>query len=178
MDIKKSGIEFEKKIKKLLKHEGYEVLKNGWPDYLVKDKEGILWFMEIKALHSHLRKAQKQMLKTLTDADLNVLVVSENKLSAPREWIKAKNYTLGDIQDDKIEPSIDRIIGYIQKVTDILPQKAKGKLDLEAILNEIETTILKESLIECKGDKRMAAKLLNISSRSLRYRINKLGIEG
>ncbi|PID78309.1 MAG: Fis family transcriptional regulator [Deltaproteobacteria bacterium] len=50
-------------------------------------------------------------------------------------------------------------------------------VDLEKILSEIETGYLKKALEASGGSKTKAAELLNISFRSLRYRLKKLGIK-
>ncbi len=57
-----------------------------------------------------------------------------------------------------------------------LDEVAKG-VSLDAILEEIENTYIGKAL-DCKnGNKNKAAELLGLSLRSLRYRIEKLGIE-
>ncbi len=50
-------------------------------------------------------------------------------------------------------------------------------IDLEKIMVELEKKLLLKALDRCRGVKKKAAKLLNISFRSLRYRLEKAGIE-
>jgi two-component system, NtrC family, response regulator PilR len=57
-----------------------------------------------------------------------------------------------------------------------LDEVAKG-VSIDAILEEIERAYVKKSLDCSGGNKQKAAELLDISLRSLRYRIDKLGIE-
>lgn len=57
-----------------------------------------------------------------------------------------------------------------------LDEVAKG-VSLDSILEEIERAYVKKSLDCAGGNKQKAAELLDITLRSLRYRIDKLGIE-
>ena len=50
-------------------------------------------------------------------------------------------------------------------------------VDLEAMLNEYEKGLLKEALQAAKGVKKHASKLLGVSFRSFRYRLEKLGLD-
>lgn len=58
-----------------------------------------------------------------------------------------------------------------------LPDFSKGHLDLDQILGEIERVYLLKALEHAGGIKKKAADLLGITFRSIRYRLNKLGIE-
>lgn len=49
-------------------------------------------------------------------------------------------------------------------------------LNLEAYMDEVESKILKQALDRCGGVRKHAAKLLQVSFRSLRYRLDKLGL--
>jgi len=57
-----------------------------------------------------------------------------------------------------------------------LDEVAKG-VSLDTILEEIERAYLKKALDCCQGSKSRAAELLGISFRSLRYRLDKLGLD-
>jgi two-component system response regulator PilR (NtrC family) len=50
-------------------------------------------------------------------------------------------------------------------------------IDLEAMLNEYEGGLLKEALQAANGVKKRAAKLVGVSFRSFRYRLEKLGLD-
>jgi len=50
-------------------------------------------------------------------------------------------------------------------------------VDLEALVAEHERSLLEAALVQSKGVKKQAARLLGISFRSFRYRLEKLGIE-
>jgi two-component system response regulator PilR (NtrC family) len=49
-------------------------------------------------------------------------------------------------------------------------------LDLEKFLDEIEKNVLLQALDRCGGVRKHAAQLLKVSFRSLRYRLDKLGL--
>jgi two-component system response regulator PilR (NtrC family) len=50
-------------------------------------------------------------------------------------------------------------------------------IDLEAMLNEYESGLLKEALQAANGVKKRAAQLVGVSFRSFRYRLEKLGLD-
>jgi two-component system response regulator PilR (NtrC family) len=50
-------------------------------------------------------------------------------------------------------------------------------IDLEAMLNDYERELLKEALQAAKGVKKRASKLVGVSFRSFRYRLEKLGLD-
>jgi two-component system response regulator PilR (NtrC family) len=50
-------------------------------------------------------------------------------------------------------------------------------IDLSAELEKIEKIIIEKALLRTKGSKTKAAKLLNVTFDSLRYRMEKLGVE-
>lgn len=57
------------------------------------------------------------------------------------------------------------------------PDFAKGPIDLDAILGEVEKTYLMAALEHAGGVKKKAATLLGITFRSIRYRLKKLGVD-
>jgi two-component system response regulator PilR (NtrC family) len=50
-------------------------------------------------------------------------------------------------------------------------------LDLNAELEKVEKVIIEKALLKAKGSKTKAAELLHVTFDSLRYRIEKLGVE-
>ena len=50
-------------------------------------------------------------------------------------------------------------------------------IDLDAAIADVERRLIKQALRRTHGVRKEAAKLLGISFRSLRYRLEKLGIE-
>lgn len=54
----------------------------------------------------------------------------------------------------------------------------EGGIDLDALLADYERSLIREALAMCGGVKKHAAKLLGLSFRSLRYRLDKLGLDG
>jgi two-component system, NtrC family, response regulator PilR len=70
---------------------------------------------------------------------------------------------------------------YMQKGLE-LPVQSIGELpdegvDLEGMLASIERNLLEQALLRAGGVKKKAAKLLRISFRSIRYRLQKLGLD-
>jgi two-component system response regulator PilR (NtrC family) len=51
-------------------------------------------------------------------------------------------------------------------------------LDLEKVVGQIEKEILIKAIHRCNGIKKRAAKLLGITFRSMRYRVEKYGLSG
>jgi DNA-binding NtrC family response regulator len=51
-----------------------------------------------------------------------------------------------------------------------------GGVELDTVLEDIERTLVKDALRVTVGDRHKAAELLNLTMRSLRYRLQKLGL--
>jgi len=49
-------------------------------------------------------------------------------------------------------------------------------VELETVLGDFERTLLKDALQMSRGNKRKAADLLNVTMRSFRYRLEKVGL--
>jgi two-component system, NtrC family, response regulator PilR len=64
-----------------------------------------------------------------------------------------------------------------EKAQELSSGLASGKLDLERELERIERRVIMEALKSSGGSKQKAAKMLNLSFRSLRYRVSKLGLD-
>lgn len=58
----------------------------------------------------------------------------------------------------------------------LICQIPEDGLDLEAYMAEVESKVLIQALDRCNGVRKHAAKLLKVSFRSLRYRLDKLGL--
>jgi two-component system response regulator PilR (NtrC family) len=56
------------------------------------------------------------------------------------------------------------------------PDFSRGKIKLDEILGQVERIYLLAALQQVGGVKKKAADLLGITLRSMRYRLNKLGI--
>src|SRR5690606_29669121 len=65
----------------------------------------------------------------------------------------------------------------IAEVAQIGRQFPADGLDIDAALADLERSLILAALDHAGGVRKRAAKLLNVSSRSLRYRLQKLGIE-
>ncbi len=62
-------------------------------------------------------------------------------------------------------------------VPSVSPRVTSEGVDLETLVADYERSLLEEALVQSKGVKKQAARLLGISFRSFRYRLEKLGIE-
>lgn len=58
------------------------------------------------------------------------------------------------------------------------PSVTAEGVDLESLVADYERSLLEEALVQSKGVKKQAARLLGISFRSFRYRLEKLGVDG
>lgn len=56
------------------------------------------------------------------------------------------------------------------------PSFVAGPIDLDQILGQVEKVYLDAALLQAQGSKKKAAELLGITFRSLRYRLQKLGV--
>lgn len=66
-----------------------------------------------------------------------------------------------------------------QKTPDSLAPSAlpAAGLDLEEVVAQLETDLIKQALKRCHGNKTNAAKLLGLTFRSMRYRLDKYGLK-
>jgi two-component system response regulator PilR (NtrC family) len=78
--------------------------------------------------------------------------------SWPKHMLDAKQPSAGPLDAEKIEISTE-----------------KG-IDLERLVADFERTLLVKALQQTGGIKKKAAKLLSISFRSMRYRVDKYGL--
>jgi two-component system response regulator PilR (NtrC family) len=53
-----------------------------------------------------------------------------------------------------------------------------GGMDLDAVMAEVEKRYLSQALRRTEGNRTEAAKLLGISFRSIRYKLDKFGLKG
>jgi len=70
----------------------------------------------------------------------------------------------------------DEIVGAIPQIQ--IPSMDKEKIDLERTLDQIEKKMLSNALVQADGIINKAAKQLNLSFRSMRYRIQKHQLKG
>ncbi len=102
----------------------------------------------------NIRELENLMERSVALASTNILLPDSLALSIhKRRWIEGVKNRRFDLED-----------------------VAKG-VSLDNILEEIERAYLEKALECCSGNKNKAAELLNLSFRSLRYRLDKLGIE-
>ena len=88
-----------------------------------------------------------------------ILAILRNCWKYPRSLLKKKLHEY-DLEDTLI-------------VRDII----ESDLPLEQKISDLEAKLILEALWKCNQDKRMAADLLGINFRSLRYRIDKFKID-
>ena len=138
----------ETDVKEKLEKVGFTVIRNGWPDLLVSDQEGGLYFIELKAGNDKIRPEQKLLLQTLAQHGLSVYVVSYNK-KIKSSWNKLKA-----VDDNKKEVN-------------------EG---LEEYLFRVERDIINKTIQENNLSLSISAKALKITKRQLRYKIEKYSI--
>ena len=73
---------------------------------------------------------------------------------------------------DLLPPSVTRA-----RPSEATPRISEEGVDLEALVADYERSLLREALSMSQGVKKRAARLLGVSFRSFRYRLEKLGIE-
>ncbi|WP_287588263.1 VRR-NUC domain-containing protein [Candidatus Borrarchaeum sp.] len=66
--------ELEKKFKEEAKRRGCEVLRGGYPDFLVIPPEGDPFFVEVKKDGTYLTKKQHKMIRTFSQLGLSVFI--------------------------------------------------------------------------------------------------------
>lgn len=73
---------FEERVQRFLREQGFEVLPNGWPDFLCirksLDGQTSLLFVEAKSENDRIRKNQERVLNALAEAGLKVYLVRES----------------------------------------------------------------------------------------------------
>lgn len=79
----------------------------------------------------------------------------------------------GRIELGDLPPHIQDYIPEIRPAQTSLPEKG---LDLEAVVSELEMTLINQALQRSKFSQKKAAQLLGLSPRSFRYRLQKYGI--
>jgi len=67
--------------------------------------------------------------------------------------------------------------GYNRRMSDKIDNLPADGLDLDAYLANVEREVLQKALDRCGGVRTRAAELLRISFRSIRYRLQKLGLD-
>ena len=65
----------------------------------------------------------------------------------------------------------------IEEITALLGPKFLGDINLDEALEKIESHLINKALDQTHGELNFAARVLGISFRSLRYRMQKHGIE-
>lgn len=146
----------EKEIQRNLEKKGYKVLRNGWPDFLVEDSEGNVFFMEVKNYKDRFLSSQKRMLKHLANLNFHVFVVAKTNQkiqNREKDGIKIKLY---DWKNDFKE--IDE------------------KETLFELLLRIEKEVINKALKAHNYNHIKTADYLGITYRQLRYHISKTNI--
>jgi two-component system response regulator PilR (NtrC family) len=81
----------------------------------------------------------------------------------------ARDPTIGR---DLLPPTVSRAMNQ-----SAVPMIADGGVKLEQLVDDYERSLLRAALVQSGGVKKRAARLLGVSFRSFRYRLEKLGIE-
>ena len=69
------------------------------------------------------------------------------------------------------------IRNFVSKPDEDVAQLPPGGLDLEALIDEIEVSLIRQALQRGKYSRKHAAQLLGLTTRSLRYRLQKHGLD-
>jgi two-component system response regulator PilR (NtrC family) len=82
------------------------------------------------------------------------------------------------ISTDSLPPNVTKMVNGGESAPSFLPEILDGEgVSLDAEMDRLEKSMLLKALEKTGGNKTEAAKLLNISFRSMRYRLDKHGIE-
>ncbi|MFN4237594.1 MAG: sigma-54-dependent transcriptional regulator [Vogesella sp.] len=79
--------------------------------------------------------------------------------------------------DSRIEPDDLQLSGPAASVAGEVPPVASGSETLQDYLDRVERVAIEAALQQCDGNRTQAAKLLGVSFRSLRYRLERLGMK-
>lgn len=71
---KPSRIKSQQAFERAIDASGGEYLRNGWPDYLVRNEDGSFYAVEVKTPNDHLSYAQAEMLSWLASAGVDVYI--------------------------------------------------------------------------------------------------------
>ncbi|MGE5893974.1 MAG: sigma-54-dependent transcriptional regulator [bacterium] len=131
---------------------------------------------DIPLLVEHCLRKNDATEKTISKSALNVLMQHEWKGNVRElQNVLERVVTLSEgseIRKEMLPPEILRPVGSSSLVPDI---DAPG-FNLDSVMEEIEKAYLFKALTMANGVKNDAAKILNISFRSLRHRLAKYGI--
>jgi len=142
---------------------------------------------DLRALAQHfLEKYAHQMDKEITKISSYAIDLL-NKYDFPGNIRELENLmersvalsTTNILLPDSLAISVHKKRRWIEGVADRrfdLDEVVQG-VALDGILNEIERAYLEKALSVAQGNKQKAAELLDISSRSMRYRLDKLDVE-
>ena len=136
----------------------------------------------VEAFIAKFAEQQQSTVKSISDRALRVLM-SWNWPGNVRELenVIERGLTLASsnvVDLDGFPPSMrgaPSILPVGVAVVDEIPPEG---LDMEAVLESYERSLLEKALLRTNGRKKKAADLLNLSFRSFRYRLAKLGLSG
>ena len=145
--------EVEKEIQGILEAKDFQVYKNGWPDFLVKDNNGNNYYLEAKGPNDKITKSQFEMFRALVESGFNIIIVHNGQITVKQLEIEGLKATTINYEDD-----------------------SRGYDGLDEFINHIEKTTIRSVLKSCGGIKSMACEKLKITMRSLRYKMEKHGL--
>ncbi len=141
----------ETDLQKQLNTKGYKTMKNGWSDLLTVDSKGVPSFIEAKDEGDRLRGNQKEMLQLLANLGFNVFIVSKD--TQKYKFKKANTAPLHEWDNPQIQQN------------------------LAETLSRIEKEILTDTLIKCDYENSKIADYLGLTSRQLRYKLQKYDLK-
>lgn len=78
----------------------------------------------------------------------------------------------------KVSDLPQNITNFVSKPGDEYFDLPQGGLDMEALIAEVEVSLIRQALHSAKHSQKRAAQLLGLTARSLRYRLQKYGLGG
>lgn len=128
--------EFEDKVKHYLEQRGYEVIRNGWPDFLCVNQHrgrGFLMCVEVKNYDDKLSAEQKRIHGLLQLAGIPVYVLRPDQLAEAKRSGKAL-MTPGECASHR------RLIKELQwNIESLLGQARRHAEDLQRMEHELAT---------------------------------------
>ena len=82
--VRQQARDAEDSFEEWAQHKGWEVLRNGWPDFLCVDRKGRIICVEAKSGNANVTKAQREVLAILVAAGLACYIWTEKAGLMPR----------------------------------------------------------------------------------------------
>ena len=178
--------DFENNVYQYLKNEGYDVLRNGYPDFLVQRKgrySGVC-AIEVKQGNDKVRPNQTVMHNMFKDAGIPVYVIrpedlygADNKnIRNPKPKYRFKKIVAVTHYNDMIQ-RINQLESQcqikesvlIKLIQNAVKQMSALREEIDSLTNSIkvESVILKQSIKDQKGEKNAGEELLRCAIKRI-----------